>query len=90
MDFFFFFTKGGVSIIFVVYFALNISSESHKNPNNVGSVIIFRFMETINAARNTMPYVKIGEVSLEHKSTSGQYFYCKSTDEVFMCKNCTT
>lgn len=44
-------------------------------------------METVNAPRNTMPYVKIGEVSLEHKSTSGQYFYCKSTDEVFMCKN---
>ena len=34
--------------------------------------------------RNTMPYVKVGEVSLEHKSTSGQYFYCKSTNEVFM------
>lgn len=57
-----------------MYFALNIASESHKNPNNVGSVIIFRFMETVNAPRNTMPYVKIGEVSLEHKSTSGQFF----------------
>ena len=34
-----------------------------------------------------MPYVKVGEVSLEHKSTSGQYFYCKSTNEVFMWKN---
>ena len=33
-----------------------------------------------------MPYVKVGEVSLEHKSTSGQYFYCKS-NEVFMWKN---
>ena len=46
--FFFFFYQKGVSIIFVAYFACNISFESLKNPNNVGSVIIFRFVETMH------------------------------------------
>ena len=48
MDFLFFFYQKGVSIIFVAYFACNISFESLKNPNNVGSVIIFRFVETMH------------------------------------------